>query len=154
MKGFGAVLITLGLVLILWATLMDTTVQTEVPSTILSGGSLSDRVSNLQKMQAQMMLFHGGLGAFLAGIILAVGGMLEDAIGQARQAIGNTVEPAAATANAKRAAEPAREPTPEEVEQRLLQIKELNRQDRRAMVVYGLIFGLVLVVMTLLVVVK
>ena len=154
MKILGAVLITVGLVLILWAILMDTTVQTQVPAALLSDTSLSDRVSNLQKMQAQMMLFHGGLGAFLAGIILLVGGMLEDTIGRARQAIGNMAAPAGGTANAELAAASAREPTPEEIEQRLLQMKELDRQDRKAMVLYGLVFGLVVIVLILLVVFK
>ncbi|PJG48841.1 hypothetical protein CAF53_11760 [Sphingobium sp. LB126] len=69
----GWILVVIGLVALVIAFNVQTTVSAEVPydSSLLSGLTHTSEVQNIGLLQKQMMLFQGGALAVLAGIIAA-----------------------------------------------------------------------------------
>jgi hypothetical protein len=78
MKGFGASLLAVGVVIVIIALSLNTTVHTEVPSSVLSGLTLPSDVSNIGLLQRQMVWLHIGLTSFVSGAVLLAGGVVAD----------------------------------------------------------------------------
>lgn len=157
MKGFGAALIIFGLILILCAVGMDTSVETQVPSSILSTISVPQHVANLEKMQTQMMLLQSGLVAFLAGIVLAAGGAIRDAIERTREVMGGEVtSPLAPPAQPGigPATAPKGPPTEEELERIRIAEEEGRKRDRQSNIIGAILLGGIILVVVVSVLIR
>lgn len=83
MRFFGGALLFVGVVAMVIAWMMSTSV--EVPLSYEIGGyATPSEVSNLGKMQTQMMVLHSGIGSFLAGSVIFAAGALLEAIAALR----------------------------------------------------------------------
>ncbi|MFL6863171.1 MAG: hypothetical protein ACJ8DZ_09240, partial [Allosphingosinicella sp.] len=80
MKAFGGTLLGLGVVLVIVALNLTTTVSTEIPSSYLSGINIPSTVMNIGLLQRQMMWLHIGLTSFIAGSVLLAAGILADVV--------------------------------------------------------------------------
>jgi hypothetical protein len=88
-KEFGRGLIGIAILLLIASLFIDPSVR--VSSGYGSDFSGPDRVVNLQRLQVQMMVFHGGIGSFIAGsVLLAVGTLM------GRMEVAGILKPAAA----------------------------------------------------------
>lgn len=80
MKNVGGSLLALGIVLLLVALGMETSVSTYMPPTSIYAPSLPSSVNNIGLLQKQMMAFQAGLAAILSGTIFLAAGFLVDAV--------------------------------------------------------------------------
>lgn len=80
MKTTGGSLIALGIILLLIALGMETSVSTYMPPTSIYAPPMPGSVNNLGLMQQQMMTFQAGLVAILGGKIFLAAGFIVDVI--------------------------------------------------------------------------
>jgi hypothetical protein len=80
MKAAGGSLLVLGIILLLVALGMETSVSTYVPSTSIYSPSIPESVNNIGLLQKQMMTFQAGLAAILAGATFLAAGFVVEAI--------------------------------------------------------------------------
>lgn len=108
MKGYGAALIALGVLVVIIALNLDITVRTEVSaSSILSGVSVPSEVSNIGLLQRQMIWLQIGFSSCIIGAVFVAAGAVADAIGSNGRHALSEPEPATAAAGATTTADAA-----------------------------------------------